>query len=100
VEQRESPAARSAAAAETRQRTQAASAKKKLSYIEAREFATIEQRVEESDARLGAARAKLEQPEIATNAALLQEVLAEVAQAEQENEVLYSRWAELSEKAG
>jgi ATP-binding cassette subfamily F protein uup len=101
VEQRESPAARTA---EARQPTQASRAtnpaKKKLSYLEAREFATIEQRVEESDARLGAARAKLEQPEIVTNAALLQEVLAEVAGAEQENEALYARWAELSEKAG
>jgi ATP-binding cassette subfamily F protein uup len=76
------------------------SAKKKLSYMEAREFATIEKRVEESDARLSAARAKLELPEIATDAAALQQALAEVAAAEQENETLYARWGELSEKAG
>jgi ATP-binding cassette subfamily F protein uup len=75
-------------------------AKKKLSYLEAREFATIEQRVEESDARLAAARSKLEQPEIATNAGALQEALDDVAEAERENEALYARWAELTEKAG
>ena len=78
----------------------ASPAKKKLSYLEAREFATIEQRVEESDARLAAAHAKVEQPEIATNAAALQQALQELEAAQQENENLYARWAELSEKAG
>jgi ATP-binding cassette subfamily F protein uup len=74
--------------------------KRKLSYLEAREFATIEQRVEESDARLASARIKLELPEIATNAGALQEALAELAAAEEESEALYARWAELTEKAG
>lgn len=77
-----------------------AGAKKKLSYMEAREFAAIEQRVEQSDARLAAARAKLELQEIVTDATALQEALAEVTAAELENETLYARWAELTEKAG
>jgi ATP-binding cassette subfamily F protein uup len=76
------------------------SAKKKLSYLEAREFAAIEQRVEESDARLAAARDRVEHPEIATNAAALQEALSELDQAQHENDALYARWAELTEKAG
>jgi ATP-binding cassette subfamily F protein uup len=76
------------------------SAKKKLSYLEAREFAAIEQRVEESDARLSAARDRVEHPEIATNAAALQEALSELDQAQHENDALYARWAELTEKAG
>jgi ATP-binding cassette subfamily F protein uup len=50
--------------------------KKKLSYLEAREFAAIEKRVEESDARLAAARDRVEHPDVATNAAALQEALA------------------------
>lgn len=75
-------------------------AKKKLSYMEAREFSTIEQRVEESDARLEAARARIELPEIATNASALQQALDELAAAETESEKLYARWAELTEKAG
>jgi ATP-binding cassette subfamily F protein uup len=73
--------------------------KKKLSYLEAREFATIEQRVEESDTRLAAARSKVEDPSIATDAGALQAALAELNAAEQENESLYGRWAELTDKA-
>jgi ABC transport system ATP-binding/permease protein len=75
-------------------------ARKKLSYLEAREFATIEQRVEASDERLAAARNRVEEPEIATDAAALQQALAELDAAQLENDELYARWAELSEKAG
>jgi ATP-binding cassette subfamily F protein uup len=75
-------------------------AKKKLSYLEAREFAAIEQRVEASDERLAAARARVEEPAIATNADALQEALADLDAAEQESQSLYARWAELTEKAG
>lgn len=74
--------------------------KKKLSYLEAREFAAIEQRVEASDARLAAARQTMDSPEIATNAAALQQALTELEMAKQENDALYARWAELTEKAG
>ena len=75
-------------------------AKKKLSYLEAREFATIEKRVEKSDTRLAAARASVENPEIATAAAALQKALKELDAAQQESDTLYARWAELTEKAG
>ena len=75
-------------------------AKRKLSYLEAREFAAIEQRVEESDARLAAARSRVDDPAIASNAGALQEALLELDQAIRENDALYARWAELTEKAG
>jgi len=75
-------------------------AKKKLSYLEAREFAAIEQRVEVSDARLAAAHNRVEDPEIASNAAALQQALLELDAAQHENDALYARWAELTEKAG
>jgi ATP-binding cassette subfamily F protein uup len=75
-------------------------AKKKLSYLEAREFAAIEQRVEVSDERLAEARARVEHPEVATNAAALQEALLDFDAAQHENDTLYARWAELTEKAG
>jgi ATP-binding cassette subfamily F protein uup len=75
-------------------------AKKKLSYLEAREFATIEQRVEQSDARLAAARERVESPLIATDAKALDEALSELDQAQQDNDALYARWAELTAKAG
>ena len=77
-----------------------ASGKKKLSYLEAREFAGIEPRIEESDARLSAAQRRVEDPAIATDAAALQEALAELGAAREENDALYARWAELTEKAG
>jgi len=75
-------------------------AKKKLSYLEAREFATIEQRVEASDERLATARARVEDPDIAIDADALQQALAELDSAQLESDDLYARWAELSEKAG
>jgi ATP-binding cassette subfamily F protein uup len=74
--------------------------KKKLSYLEAREFAAIEQRVEEADARLTSAHARVEDPAVAINATALQEALAELHSAQEANDALYARWAELTEKAG
>jgi ATP-binding cassette subfamily F protein uup len=78
----------------------AISAKKKLSYLEAREFAAIEQRVEGSDARLAAARDRVEHPDVVSNSVALQEALKELDAAQHENDALYTRWAELTEKAG
>jgi ATP-binding cassette subfamily F protein uup len=98
-------AARRADGSSSRQRTgieqaPAAAGKKKLSYLEAREFAAIEKRVEVSDARLAAARDRIDQPEIASDAIALQEALLELDAAQHENDTLYARWAELTEKAG
>lgn len=78
----------------------AGSAKKKLSYLEAREYASIEERVAASDERLAAARARVGDPGIATDAAALQDALAELDAAKLENDSLYDRWAELAEKTG
>jgi ATP-binding cassette subfamily F protein uup len=75
------------------------SAKKKLSYLEAREFTAIEHRVEVSDARLATARDHVEHPDVATNSVALQEALKELDLAQHENDTLYARWAELTEKS-
>lgn len=72
--------------------------KKKLSYLEAREFALIEERVMASDAALATAKARVESPEVATDAAALQQALADLEAAQRDNDALYARWAELSEK--
>ena len=74
--------------------------KKKLSYLEAREFAGIEAKVEEAEDRLQAAREKIEDPAVATDAANLTAALAEMEAAQEEADGLYARWAELTEKAG
>ncbi len=74
-------------------------AKKKLSYLEAREYASIEQRIAEAERRLSAAQRAFEDPAIATDAAKLLASQAEVDAARQEVDMLIARWAELEEKA-
>jgi ATP-binding cassette subfamily F protein uup len=90
----------SSAGQQTGAGTPPSSGKKKLSYNEAREFAAIEHRVEQSDARLAAARDRVEHPDVAINATALQQALTELDAAQHENDALYARWAELTEKAG
>jgi ATP-binding cassette subfamily F protein uup len=102
VDEREAAASKSTASVTPGARTEspAAGSKKKLSYLEAREFAAIELRVEASDARLAAARERVEDPAIASDAAALQHALGDLESAQHENDELYARWAELTEKAG
>jgi ABC transport system ATP-binding/permease protein len=86
-----SPAAKSAKAAEN-------TAKKKLSYLEAREFATIEQRIAAAEEMLQQKRAAAEDPAIASDAAKLLSAHAELEEAQKKLDELYSRWAELEAK--
>jgi ATP-binding cassette subfamily F protein uup len=74
--------------------------KKKLSYMEQREFDGIEARVEAADARMEAAHDRMEDPAVVTDAAKLTEALAEMEAAQAEHDAVYARWAELTEKAG
>jgi len=74
--------------------------KKKLSYLEAREYASIEDRVEAAEDRLNAARDLLDEPSVATNADALTAALHEMEQAQVVADELYARWAELTEKVG
>jgi ATP-binding cassette subfamily F protein uup len=78
----------------------ASAGKKKLSYLEAREYASIEDRVEAAEERLNAARDMLDDPDVATNAEALTAALHEMEQAQAAADELYERWAELTEKAG
>jgi ATP-binding cassette subfamily F protein uup len=73
-------------------------AKKKLSYLEAREWATLEDRIAEAEEALRQARAVLEDPSVATDATRLQTALAEAESAQQTVDALFNRWAELEEK--
>jgi ATP-binding cassette subfamily F protein uup len=73
--------------------------KKKLSYLEAREFATIEQRIEEADRRLQEKRAAFKDPAIVSDAARLIDANAELEEAQRTVDELYLRWAELTEKS-
>ena len=80
--------------------TSAAPTKKKLSYLEAREYSTIEQRVEEAEQLVQAKRAELEDPANATDAPRLVSAQAELDAAQQALDALYARWAELEKKNG
>ncbi len=94
-EQTSKPAQRETAAASK----PAVSAKKKLSYIEAREYAGIEQRLAEAEQVLETKRVQMEDPAIATDASRLITAQSELEAAEKNLEVVYTRWVELEEKA-
>jgi ABC transport system ATP-binding/permease protein len=75
-----------------------AAAKKKLSYLEAREYATLEQRISEAEEQLKAARSAFEDPSIASDAARLLAAQDELKRAEQVVDQLFGRWEELETK--
>jgi ATP-binding cassette subfamily F protein uup len=78
-----------------RSQSSLAPSKKKLSYLEAREFATIEQRITEAEQRLQDARAALEDPSIAHDASALLVASAKVEEDQKIVDALYARWFEL-----
>jgi ABC transport system ATP-binding/permease protein len=77
-----------------------AAVRKKLSYLDSREFSTIEGRIHEAERTLAARHAQLEDPEVARDAKLLAESYREMEQAQSALDALYARWVELEEKIG
>jgi len=75
-----------------------ASGKKKLSYIEAREYAAIESQIAAAEARVSGAQAALTDPAIQTDAQALIAGQSELEAAEAELDRLLTRWTELEEK--
>jgi len=75
-------------------------AKKKLSYLDAREYSGMEQRIAEAEQLLQAWRAELEDPAIATDAQRLLSAQAGMEEAQKSLDALYARWAELEKKNG
>jgi ATP-binding cassette subfamily F protein uup len=76
-----------------------AQGKKKLSYLEAREYAVIEKRIADAEQILQAKRSQLEDPVIATDGPRLMAVQAEMEAAQKDRDALYARWVELEEKS-
>jgi len=72
--------------------------KKKLSYMDARDYATIEARIAAGEELLAARQAALELQDVVTDAARLQAALADVEAAQNAVDTLYARWAELEAK--
>jgi len=73
---------------------------KKLSYVEAREYATIEERISDAEQVLQRKRAELENPAIASDGTKLVVAQSAMEEAQRDLDALYARWAELEEKAG
>ncbi len=76
----------------------AAPAKKKLSYLEAREYAGIEQRIANAEQVLQSKRAEMDNPAIISDGPRLLAAHAELEAAQEDLDALYARWAELEEK--
>ena len=95
--------ARSNARATTRlpasaESTRQSPGKRKLSYLEAREYDSIELRVADAELVLQAKREQLEDPEIVSDAPRLVNAHAEMEAAQEKVDQLYARWAELEKK--
>ncbi len=71
---------------------------KKLSYMEAREYASIEQRIAEAEQAVQRKRAEMEDPAIASDGPKLIAAHAETEAAQKELDTLYERWAALEAK--
>jgi ATP-binding cassette subfamily F protein uup len=72
--------------------------KKKLSYMDEREYATIEQRLADAEQVLKAKQAQLQDPAIASDGPRLLTAHSEMEAAQKALETVYSRWSELEEK--
>ena len=72
--------------------------KRKLSYLEAREYDTIEQRVADAEQILQTKRVQLEDPKIVSDGPRLVTAHAEMEEAQNKVDTLYARWAELEKK--
>jgi ATP-binding cassette subfamily F protein uup len=72
--------------------------KSKLSYLEAREYAGIEQRIDDAEQLVQARRAVFEDPAIGSEAERLLAAQGEMEEAQEKLDALYTRWAELEKK--
>jgi ATP-binding cassette subfamily F protein uup len=79
-------------------REQPATSKKKLTYIETREWEQIEHRVAAAEEVLEEKRQQLERPDVVSDPMRLTQAAAEIDAAQDDVDRLYARWAELEAK--
>ena len=77
----------------------AAGAKKKLSYLEAREWEGMEARILEAEAEAVAIREEMQSPEAVSDGPRLAACYERLQEAEARVEALYARWAELEARS-
>jgi ATP-binding cassette subfamily F protein uup len=75
-----------------------APAKKRLSYIENREYETIQDRIAHAEQALQEKRDALQDAEVVKDGRLLDKTFREMEEAQKAVDELYSRWSELEEK--
>ena len=80
------------------ERDRQGSGRKKLSYLEAREYETIEQQVADAEEVLQTKRTQLEDPAIISDSQRLIAAHDEMEEAQEKVDTLYARWAELEKK--
>jgi ABC transport system ATP-binding/permease protein len=90
------PKPKSVAAAPTPPRS--APTKKRLSYIENREYETIQDRIAQAEQALQEKRDSLQDAEVVKDGRLLDKTFREMEEAQKAVDELYSRWSELEEK--
>ena len=81
-------------------RAAAEPARKKLTYMEAREWEHIEEKVAAAEHKLSAARDALENPAIVCDPVRLTEAAHRIDAVQAEVDALYGRWADLGAKLG
>jgi ATP-binding cassette subfamily F protein uup len=84
----------------TAETTPLTAAKKKLSYKEARELESMEQRIAEAEQEVHERQAALQDSAIASDGARLHSASLELDEARKIVDRLYARWAELEHKTG
>jgi ABC transport system ATP-binding/permease protein len=80
------------------QPAQQAPGKKKLSYLEAREWEQMEAKILAAEQELESIRAEMQSPDVVSDAARLHDCYTRLQQSESVVQTLYSRWAELEQK--
>ena len=73
-------------------------AKKKLSYLEAREWEQMEARILEAETEMESIRAEMQSPEVVSDGPRLHTCYERLQSAEAAVQALYARWAELEAK--
>jgi ATP-binding cassette subfamily F protein uup len=94
-EEKKRPAPKVVKAAET---PVAAVTKKKLSYIEAREYDGMEAKIAEAEAELTSRKAALEDPAVTRDGRAAEEAYRKMEEAQASVDALYARWSELEAK--
>jgi ATP-binding cassette subfamily F protein uup len=72
--------------------------RKKLSYLEAREWERMETQILEAEGELEAIHAEMQSPDVVSDGARLEACYARLQSAEKRVAGLYARWAELEAK--